>query len=111
MRAFGLELRKTGNVNELYKDVDLILASSSLREVQKMSIAHALQRMLRVDNFFSVCTIDACMDVCQIPIPRERYAIYRAAHCIHWNEMLPDFKQQLIAMVLDDFRQVLNPIS
>jgi hypothetical protein len=32
-----------------------------------------------------------------------------AAHCIEWSEMLPDYRQMLVAMVLDDFRTVLCP--
>lgn len=115
MQAFGLELRRTGSVGNLYQDVDKVLSNYSIpnggvtRQLQAQACAHALQDMMKVDKWFNICTIDQCVKVAQIVIPVERYRIYHAAHCISWNNMLPDFRQQLIAMVLDDFRSVLNP--
>jgi len=37
--------------------------------------------------------------------------IYNCVHCMHWNEMLPEYRQTVMAMVLDDFRSVLNPME
>lgn len=38
-------------------------------------------------------------------------AVAHALHCMHWNEMLPDFRKTIVAMILDDFRAILNPES
>jgi hypothetical protein len=80
-------------------------------ELQRQAIAHALQKMMKADSWFNVCTIDRCIDICQVVIPKERMNIYNAAHCIHWNEMDSDYRQLLMAMVLDDFRSILNPAA
>lgn len=117
MKAFGLELRKMGNVTNLYADVDLVLSKHKIPaggvsgNVQVQALAHALQKMINVQNYFDVCTIDNCAEMMQIVIPSERKKIYRAAHCIRWNEMTSEYRQVLVAMVLDDFRAVLNPHS
>jgi hypothetical protein len=114
MQAFGIEIRKSNSLGNLYQDVDRTLANSGIlpgqaisKNVQVQAVAHALQKMIRVENYFSVCTIDSCIDVAQIHVPKERYSVYRTAHCINWNDMTPDYRQILIAMVLDDFRSIL----
>ena len=35
--------------------------------------------------------------------------IYESQHCADWSTMLPEFRDALIIMVLDDFRAILNP--
>lgn len=117
MKTFGIEIRKAGSTKGLFEDVDKVLGKFGMQrggqdvsdEAKMATVAHSLQKMLQVDNFFSVCTIDACRKVCQICIPAERYAIYSAAHCIRWDEMMPDYRTMLVAMVLDDFRTALCP--
>jgi len=115
LQKFGLEIRKIGRVDNLYADVDLVLKNANMesggvsQSAQAQTCAHALQRMLSVESHFSVCTIDRCAKMCQVCISKERQQIYDAAHCLHWNEMLPDYRTMLVAMILDDFRTVLNP--
>ena len=114
MKAFGLEIRKSNSLGGLYRDVDATLAKHNIpsgsvnAELQVQTVAHSLQKMLKTDRYFSVCTIRDCVNVCQIIVPKERMDIYQAAHCINWNEMMPDYREMLIAMILDDFRTVLN---
>lgn len=110
MKAFGIELRKqsAGNV---FKDVDLVLANKSLQTVQALSVAHALQKMMGAGSFFDVCTINACQKICQVHIPGEHMDIYSAIHCVRWNDMLPEYRTHIIALVLNDFRSVLNPLQ
>lgn len=113
MQRFGIEIRKAGSTKGLYEDIDRVLGKFKIPsqgvtdDVQSQSVAHSLQKMLQVDQHFSVCTIKSCADVVQICIPKERMNIYQAIHCVHWNEMLPDYRQIICAMVLDDFRSVL----
>lgn len=114
---FGLELRKKNSVNvkSLYSDVDKVLRCYNIpqgsvsQDTQVSTVAHALQRMINTQNFFDVCTVNKCAQICQIVIPIERKRIYDAIHCMHWSEMMDDYRKQIIAMVLDDFRTVLNP--
>jgi hypothetical protein len=63
--------------------------------------------MLQVGKHFSICIVTDCAKAVQIHIPVERMRIYQTAHCMPWNEMTPEYRQSLTAMVLDDFRAVL----
>lgn len=114
---FGLELRKKNSVNikSLYNDVDKVLRAYNIpqgsvsQETQISTVAHALQKMISTQNYFDVCTIERCAKICQIVIPVERQRVYSAIHCMHWSEMTEDYRKSIVAMVLDDFRTVLNP--
>lgn len=115
LQKFGIEIRKIGNSKNLYSEIDMVLKRSGIEsgevntEVQTQALAHSLQKMLTVDSWFSICTIKDCAEMCGICISKERLDIYRTCHCIHWSAMLPEFRQTLVAMVLDDFRSILNP--
>lgn len=117
MKAFGIEIRRTGQINDLYSDVDACLNKFNIetkqvsKEVQTLSIAHSLQKMISVQNYFCVCTVKTCSEISQIQISKERMDIYQSQHCVHYSEMTPEFRQVLIAMVLDDFRPILNPTN
>lgn len=110
MNVFGIELRRT-SVKDLYNDVDMVLSKFNMKEMERGAVAHALQDMFSADKFFSVCTIKECSKVSGVIITQERMNIYNSQHCIAWSAMLPEFRQVLIAMILDDFRSVLNKES
>lgn len=115
MKAFGIEIRKQGNVHGLFADVDLVLRRNNIpaggvsAEMQRGTVAHALQKMMQPDKWFDVCTIDSAANCCGLVIPGERYKVYRAIHCVHWRDMETEYRQLITAMVLDDFRSILNP--
>lgn len=108
MNKFGIELRKIGDPKAFYRDVNAVLKSKSIpsgdvtMDVQKLAIGHSLQKMFQ-GSHFSICTLDSCCKICGIVIQKERYDVYSALHCVNWNEMLPDFRQTIIAMIMDDF--------
>ncbi len=114
MQKFGIELRRVGNTNSLYKDVDNVLGKCDIlpgqvSDIAKMqTVAHSLQKMLKSENHFSVCTVNKCCEVCNICISKERMDVYNSIHCMHWNEMLPEYRMMITAMILDDFRTVLT---
>lgn len=114
MSVFGIELRKVGNTDNLYRDVDLVLQKhkcelGTVGDMAKVhTVAHALHKMLKQDGYFSVCTLDNCAKVCNVCISSERKIVYNAAHCISWNMMTTEYRQLLTAMILDDFRGVLT---
>lgn len=115
IHKIGLEIRRIGSLKNLYKDVNTVLEKHQIESgginatVQVNTTAHALHKMLQTKNYCSVSTIKECADLCQIVIREERIKVYRAMHCVHWDEMEDDFRQMLVAMILDDFRDVLNP--
>jgi hypothetical protein len=113
MKSFGFEIRKAGSINSLYEDVDKILEGSGLDksdvtiDIQIQAVAHTLHKMLKPNTHFSICTIDKCVEISQVVISKERYDVYSSIHCMSWSEMEESFRQNIIAMVLDDFRSVL----
>lgn len=115
LQKLGIEIRKIGDIKGLYAEVDLTLGKMGIRplsigiDMQKYTVAHSLQHMIGHSTHFSICTITSCAKLCGIIIPRERDLLYSAAHCMDWNEMIPEYRQGLVAMILDDFRCVLNP--
>jgi len=114
IKKLGIEIRKAGSLDGLYRDVDSILANNNVADggvsvdAQASTVAHALQRMFSTESNFSVCTVDRCCAIAQIHIPAERYRIYSALHCMKWNEMEPEYRRLITAMLLDDFRSVLH---
>lgn len=114
VNIFNLEIRKNGDFRSIFKDVDSILAKHGMVsgqtsiKVAKEAVAHSLQNMLK-RNYFDVCTINNCSEASLIKISSARRAIYHTAHCIHWGDMTLDYKEQLIAMVMDDFRTLFEP--
>lgn len=114
MKAFGIEIRKSSSVN-LFKDVDAVLAKHGVKhgeitaELQMSTCAIALKKMMRRDNFFSVCTISDCAKLCAIVVPRDRMNVYQSVHCVNWSDMDGEYRELICALVLDDFRSILCP--
>ena len=112
MQILGLELRKSNQVQDLYKQVDATLEKHNIlhgevsTSVQTQTIAHALHDMMKADKWLNICKIKECAEIAQVAISHERMSIYQAAHCINWNKMTPEYRQQLIAMILDDFTDI-----
>lgn len=115
---FGLELRKKDSpmkMSTIYDNVDKILSESGINkdcvsfDVQSQAIAHSLHKMLKSDSYFCICTIRNCIELSNLVISKERMNLYQTQHCVHWNEMTEDFRTKLVAMILDDFRSILNP--
>ena len=115
IQKLGLEIRKLGSLNNLYKDVDTVLSNYGIKSgeinttVQVNATAHSLQKMLSVDKYLDVCCIKECASLCHVCISAERMKVYQTQHCVYWSQMTNDFRQMLVAMILDDFRCVLNP--
>ena len=113
---FGLELRRRDNLNNLYEDADRVLekvgvhGSKISEDIQRLALATSIQKMIQ-GNYFDICTVRKCCELSGIQIPIERFRVYDTQHCVNWSEMLPEFKQTIVAMLLDDFRHILNPQS
>jgi len=109
---FGLELVRKGSAADLFKHVDRVLEGTPKgglpSGMDRATVAHALQRMLKSDHWMDVCTVRDCEKFTSNPIPPERMHVYKTTHCVHWRDMEPDFRQKLVAMLLDDFRELLE---
>lgn len=113
MKAFGLELRKVGKMHDLYAEVDVTLSrvpSGGINaEIQTHAIAQALHHMMQPEKYLDVCVIREGAKLTGLHISAERLQVYHLAHCISWNQMDPEYRQLLMAMILDDFRSILCP--
>lgn len=98
----------------MFDDVDRVLRQYGMeeepvsRKVRVKTVAHALNRMMKMDKWMDVTTIKSSAEICNICIPKERMRIYKTIHCVHWNEMEKEYRTMIIAMVLDDFREILT---
>ena len=110
MQLLGLQIHKQGDFSAIYQGVDSILKKNNIvsGEVSKKAaiqgVSHSLQKMIKHERHFSVCTIDSCCDVASIKLSRQRRDFYSNAHCLNWGDMTEEYKQTLIAMIMDDFR-------
>lgn len=111
---FGIEIRRKNNIHNLYSDVNLVLSRNGVEKnvvpnnIAASGVAHALNKMLN-GNYFDICVVRECVKLTGLIISSERMSFYSTQHCIYWNEMLEDHRQVLVAMILDDFKPVLNP--
>lgn len=114
LKRFGFELRRTRNVRDLYADVDRVLGEMGMvgdevgDKVKQATVAHALQDMISKKNWFDVTTVNNLAELTHTRIAADRIAVYRSIHCMDWNAMLPEYRQTICAMLLDDFRHVLT---
>jgi len=108
VRTLGIELRKIGSIAAIYNDVDAVLANTDNHMIAQQTTAHALNKMLKPSAHMSVCTIRECAKVAHVCIPAENMNVYSSVHCMDWNEMTPEFRQLLVAMILNDFRGILD---
>jgi hypothetical protein len=98
IQKFGIEIRSIGSAKDLYNEVDMVLKKYNIQSgqinanIQVQTVAHALQDMIAYKDWFSICTIQSCAQLCGIRIPQERLDVYQSVHCIHWSKMLPDYR-------------------
>lgn len=59
-------------------------------------------------KYFDNIIIMNIADLCNINIEPTRQKLYVAMHCTNWATMTAQFRNILIAMVLDDFKSVLS---
>lgn len=115
---FGLDIRRAeNNVDTLFHQVDRTLARHGMiskqedvsPKIKAAATAQAIHKMMQPDRHLSVCTIREAAKLYGLIISKERMQVYQLNHCVDWNDMLPDLRESLVAMILDDFRSVLNP--
>lgn len=113
----GLEIRKINKIdfNSLYRDVDTVLQKANItklsvgNDIKKQTLLHGMNKMFQPSGFLDICDIRKWSEMLGVCIQKERVEIYSSLHCIHWNDMEEDYRKNIIAMIFDDFRAVLNP--
>lgn len=116
---FGIELRNTNkplSVKQLYDEVDRTLYNLGIEpntgevsaDVAVQTVAHKLTDMFQPNKHFSVCTIRHLSELTSVVISSKRMNIYQSIHCMNWGSMTDEYRKSILAMVLDDFRSVLQ---
>lgn len=80
-------------------------AGDNLSAFEKEAIRLSLVRMFRPSGWFDICTIDTAARLIGIVIPRNTYEALRLLHCVHWNEMSQEMRQETAKTVLSIFEQ------
>ena len=110
---FELRLVNPKDPKFILESIDKFLAEKNITQgrvtydVAKQTAAYVLQKML-TSRHFSVCAIRECAEVLKLRISSERMRVYNAIHCVNYGDMEDDYRQTLIAMVIDDFRELLT---
>ncbi len=114
LKYFNFQIQKSiVERKSLYDEVDNLLdrygitKNSIPPEVKITALVGSLKKLFN-KKYFDICMLKECLMLFDLKITDERMNIYRTQHCIDWGEMEEDFKNIMIAMILDDFRQVLN---
>ena len=108
-----LNFTKDEEVKFLYDHVDDLLVKFMISknnvtpQIKIDGVLNALRNLCK-RGFFDIGVVKDCAELLKINIPETRLLLYRTQHCIHWKDMEPQFKDALIAMILDDFRDALN---
>ena len=108
-----LNFTKDEEVKFLYDHVDDLLVKFMISknnvtpQIKIDGVLNALRNLFK-KGFFDICVVKDCAELLKLKIPETRLLLYRTQHCIHWKDMEPQFRDALIAMILDDFRGALN---
>jgi hypothetical protein len=79
-------------------------SSMSNESFQDKAVKTALKDMFKSTGFFSICTIDKCCEILNVIPDKKEYDLLNVLHCIHWNKMEPDFREEVFLRTLNLFR-------
>lgn len=70
----------------------------------RQAIAQSLKKMFQ-GSHFDICTIDHALKALNLHAPPNQYAPLRALHCVHWDTMEADFRDQVFQRVMALFAE------
>jgi hypothetical protein len=107
LSKLGVQVRKIGSIEDLYKEVDMVL-SKPMDTMIMQTVAHGLQQMFNPNKHLDVCFIRTASSLAGVIIPQEKMDMYHILHCMSWSEMEVEFRTNIMCMILDDFRPALK---
>jgi len=72
---------------------------------QEETVRIALKKMFK-DGHFNICTIDKCIRISGIHVPKEEYDCWSALHCVDYKKMEVNFQKELFESVIFRFAQI-----
>ena len=70
-----------------------------IEDFTRQAIATSLKKMFS-QGYFDICTIDNCLKLAKITPPCGQYEALRVLHCVHYNDMDSEFREQLFNRVM-----------
>lgn len=77
---------------------------------QQQAITIALREMFE-GAYFSISTINQCLKIANSIPPAADYEALSALHCVHWDKMPADFRQQVLVKTLELFTHAGFPLE
>ena len=72
--------------------------------VKGQAVLSVLKNLTQRKDYFDVCLVDRLAKMNEVTISQEHQELFNSLHCIHWNEMHPDTKEYLMAILIDYFK-------
>jgi hypothetical protein len=72
--------------------------------IKGQAVLSVLKNLTQNKTYFDICGVSALAKMNDILISAEHYEFMNTLHCIQWNEMHPDTKEYLMALLVDYFK-------
>lgn len=70
-------------------------------EFGKAAVMQSLHKMFRVGGHFNICDLEKQAKVLGVEVPKDERNRLGLFHCISWNEMEPDLKNEIFARTIE----------
>ncbi len=94
------------DVAALLKAADGVLTRYDKHEVPeriKGQVVLSVLKNMTSSSHFSICSVTEMAELNEVTISPEHKALFRSLHCVSWNQMHPDTKEYLLALLIDYF--------
>lgn len=96
------------DVGALLKAADAVLKRTGKEivpeNVRGQAVLSVLKNLTQRKDYFDVCAVNNLAKMNEITISQEHQELFSSLHCIHWNEMHPDTREYLMAILVDYFK-------
>lgn len=67
----------------------------------KAAVVQSLEHMFQTQRHFSICDVEKQAKVLGVMFPQEERDRLGLLHCIYWNEMAPELRNEVCARVIE----------
>jgi hypothetical protein len=98
---------RDSNVNELLVRVDSVLEKYGRNDVPekiKGQATMSCMKNLLENGHFSVCKVNDMAKMNDVLFSSEHKALFQSLHCVDWNDIYPETREYVAALLFDYFR-------
>lgn len=92
-------------------DKPIKLTLRPLSSYLDIAIRQGLNDLFNESNHFSICKFEKLVELARIFPPEELTRHLNTLHCVHWNKMDPDYRQQIQHQIIAAFMPVESNIE